>query len=80
VCRARSRAGFIWRHAVVVEEADEAGFWLELLIEGELAPRQEAQALLKEACELTAIFNASRATARNSQIKNQEIKIREVLS
>jgi four helix bundle protein len=35
-CRSRSRAEFIARIGVVLEEADESAFWLELLIEGQL--------------------------------------------
>jgi four helix bundle protein len=70
VCRSRSRAEFVSRLAVVVEESDESGFWLELLIDAEVSARKEAVALLKEADELTAIFNASRSTARNSRNQN----------
>jgi four helix bundle protein len=33
VCRARSKAEFIAKVGVVVEEADETVFWLELLVE-----------------------------------------------
>src|SRR5438270_1422192 len=52
VCRSRSRAEFVSRLAVVVEESDESGFWLELLIDAEVSARKEAVALLKEADEL----------------------------
>src|SRR5574341_255353 len=33
VCRARSKAEFIAKIGIVVEEADETVFWLELLID-----------------------------------------------
>lgn len=33
VCRARSKAEFISKMGIVVEEADETLFWLELLVE-----------------------------------------------
>src|SRR5205814_4063146 len=36
VCRARSRKEFISKISVVVEEADEAVFWFELLIEAQI--------------------------------------------
>src|SRR5437899_4986064 len=36
VCRARSRREFISKMNVVVEEADETGFWFDILIEGEI--------------------------------------------
>jgi len=35
VCRSRSKAEFIAKLGIVVEEADESAFWLELLIETE---------------------------------------------
>jgi hypothetical protein len=49
-----------------VEEADEAILWLELLTESGIVPLKKTELLLKEAHELTAIFTASRRTARNA--------------
>lgn len=67
-CRARSKAEFLAKMGVVVEEADETVFWLEVLIEGEVLPKQQVDGLLEEANQLVAIFSASRQTARqNSQ-------------
>src|SRR5215471_1865833 len=41
VCRARSKAEFIAKMGVVVEEADETVFWLEMLVEtGILGPER----------------------------------------
>ena len=37
-CRARSKAEFFAKMSTVVEEADEAVFWLELLEESNLVP------------------------------------------
>ena len=62
-CRSRSTAEFIARIGVVLEEADESGFWLELIIEGELLPANLVQPLLDEANELTSIMASSRITA-----------------
>lgn len=62
-CRGRSRAEFTAKLGVVVEEADESGYWLELVIEGELLTPKLVQSLLAEAGELTAIMVASRKTA-----------------
>ncbi len=39
VCRARSKAEFVAKIGVVVEEADETVFWLELLVETGLSLR-----------------------------------------
>jgi len=64
VCRARSRAEFISKIGVVVEEADETVFWLELLIETNIVPGKKLDDLLREANELLAIFAASQRTAK----------------
>jgi len=63
VCRARSRADFISKVGIVVEEADEAVFWLELLVES-IAPTSGVTLLMKEANEWLAIFAASQLTAK----------------
>src|SRR5216684_6114085 len=48
VCRARSRAEFLAKIGVVVEEADEAVLWLELMTESGIVPLAKTEALLKE--------------------------------
>jgi hypothetical protein len=53
--------------SVVVEEADETAFWLELLIETSIIPEVRLRALLTEASELLAIFAASLWTARQKR-------------
>ena len=63
-CRSRSDAEFAARIGVVLEEADESAFWLEILTAGGLSMQQQAVALLDEANQLTAIFAASSITAR----------------
>lgn len=67
-CRARSRAEFIAKLGIVVEEADETVFWLELLVDTEIVERDKMNDLLKEAHELLAIFSASRRTAKAKRI------------
>jgi four helix bundle protein len=62
VCRARSRAEFLAKMGVVVEEADETVFWLELLVETGIVRPSRMAALLAEANELLAIFAASQRT------------------
>lgn len=62
VCRSRSRAEFAAKLGIVIEEADESVFWLELLIDTGMVSRQQLQELLVEATELVAIFVASRQT------------------
>jgi len=62
-CRARSRAEFIAKIGVVEEEADEAAFWLELIIDSKIRSKTQIEPLLKEAGELVAIMAASRKSA-----------------
>ena len=73
VCRSRSKAEFISKMSVVLEEADETVFWLELLVETNIIPAARLRDLLTEANELLAIFAASLWTAkqkRKSQLVN----------
>jgi four helix bundle protein len=65
VCRARSQAEFIARMGVVVEEADETVFWLELLGETGVVRQDRTQDLLTEADELVKIFGASLRTSKH---------------
>ena len=74
VCRSRSKAEFISRMSVVVEEADETAFWLELLIETSIIPEVRLRDLLSEANELLAIFAASVWTARQKR-KSQSVNV-----
>jgi four helix bundle protein len=67
ICRARSRAEFIAKIGVVVEEADESIFWLELLSETNTVPADKMKGLVDEARELTAIFTASQRTAKGNK-------------
>ena len=64
VCRTRSKADFISKMGVVLEEADETVFWLELLIETGVLNADRTSALLKEANELLAVFGASLRTSK----------------
>jgi four helix bundle protein len=62
--RARSKAEFISKMGIVVEEADETIFWIECLIESGIVKPDLLVDLLLEANELVAIFAASQRTAR----------------
>jgi four helix bundle protein len=64
VCRSRSKAEFIAKIGVVVEEADETVLWLELLVDTSIMPAPRMAKLLVEANELLAIFAASQHTAK----------------
>ncbi len=62
-CRARSRAEFAARIGVVVEEADESGFWLEMLADAGVVRAALLKDLLQESKEL-AIFTATQQSTR----------------
>ena len=63
-CRARSRAEFVAKMAVVREEADESEGWLAMLRDMNALPRDVVEPWRHEASELTAIANASYMTAK----------------
>jgi four helix bundle protein len=65
-CRARSKAEFVAKLGIVIEEADESGYWMELIIEGELLPAAKVESLMDEANQLTAIMVASRKSAQQA--------------
>jgi four helix bundle protein len=65
-CRSKSQADFISKMSTVLEEADESGFWLELLLDASKAKMELVQPLLAEANELTAITASSIKTARRN--------------
>ncbi|MBI3502175.1 MAG: four helix bundle protein [Bacteroidetes bacterium] len=68
VCRARSDAEFFSKLSIVVEEADESVFWLEILLESEIIIDSEisnTKSLLKEANEILSVVSSSRKTMRN---------------
>jgi four helix bundle protein len=66
-CRGRSRAEFLSKLGIVLEEADETVFWLELFQEGKIFPPEKLADLVQEANELVAIFVTSVRTAKEPQ-------------
>ncbi len=53
---------------MVLEEADESLYWLEVSQEAELlAPSEQLNSLLKEANEIVSIFNAADITAKRKR-------------
>jgi four helix bundle protein len=71
VGRARSRPDFINKMGIVVEEADETLFWVELLIELQKVDQYSIDPVLKEAKEIVAIFTAAHHTARTNRKNNE---------
>src|SRR5262245_64024735 len=62
--RSRTKAEFIAKIGVVIEEADETLLWLELLADSGIVHPRKLEALWSEASQLVAIFTASRRTAK----------------
>ena len=73
-CRGRSKAEFVAKLGIVIEEADESGYWMELIIEGELLPAAKVEPLLDESDQLTAIMVASRKSAQKALLANKKKK------
>jgi len=64
-CLAQSKAAFIAKLSIVLEEADETYFWIEFVLDEKIIGKDKAAQLLNEANELVAIFVSSRKTARS---------------
>jgi four helix bundle protein len=63
---AQSKAAFISKISIVVEEADESEFWLEFIIDEKLMKKEKVLPLLSEAHELASIFITTRKTAQKN--------------
>jgi len=63
-CIAQSKASFVAKLSIVMEEVDEAHFWMEFVVDENLLKKAQVEPLLQEATELTAISASSRKTAR----------------
>jgi len=60
-CRSRSKAEFFSKICIVVEEADESEYWLEIIQDADLSNKKdELKRLLKEANELTKIMTKAK--------------------
>lgn len=63
-CRARSKAEFFSKISIVVEEADETEYWLEVIKDTKLSNNpDELNRLLKEANEINRIMSKARDTS-----------------
>jgi four helix bundle protein len=71
-CRSRSKAEFTAKMGIVVEEADESVFWIELLVDAHIVRHEQIASILAETNELLAIFAASHRTARSSNLSIHE--------
>ena len=54
--RGRSKAEFVAKMGDCLKELDETTYWFDLLIEGNILPKDKLSDLVQESKELTAIF------------------------
>jgi len=71
-CRARSQAEFHSKISIVVEEADESIFWMEVMIEAEVIQKPQIITLMNEANEILKVTASARKTIseKNSKLNN----------
>lgn len=60
VCRARSEKEKFAKLCIVVEEADETLFWIEMLIDGSFAPEEQILELRNESEEILKVMSSYR--------------------
>jgi four helix bundle protein len=66
-CIAQSRASFVSKLSIVIEEIDESCFWLEFIIDEKLLKEKQVVPLLDGGKELRSIFVSSRKTIKNGK-------------
>jgi len=65
-CIAQSRAAWVAKLSIVIEETDESCFWMEFIIDEELLAKKQVAPLLAEGEELKSIFIAARHTTKSN--------------
>jgi four helix bundle protein len=65
----QSRADFNSKYAIALKEARETIYWLRLLNESGLSPKQDCDALIQEATEISRILGAIIVNSKRSQNK-----------
>lgn len=63
-CRARSKAEFVSKLGVALEEADESMYWLEIISESKILKEKLLQPLIEEANQIVSILVTSINTAK----------------
>jgi four helix bundle protein len=67
-CLARSKRDFVNKLGVVLEEADESVFWIDISTDTGLSKRALVQPLLKEGEEIVRIMVSSKNTASKRKV------------
>jgi four helix bundle protein len=66
-CRARSKADFISKLGLVLEEADECLYWLEIIYETKQIQPTLLETIMKESDEIIAILVTSINTSKRTK-------------
>lgn len=72
-CLAQTKAVFVAKLSIVVEEIDESLFWIDFIIDEKIVKNELCEPLRNEANELTAIFIATRKTASINKLRKSSI-------
>src|ERR1700743_3104797 len=59
-CRARSQAEFHSKLSIVIEEADESIFWMEVLVEADVIKAEQIADLMNEGNEILKVVSSAR--------------------
>jgi len=70
-CRARSQGEFYSKLSIVVEEADESVFWMEVMEEADVVKPNEVFKLKSEALEILKVLSTARKTIAEKNIKRK---------
>ena len=68
-CRGKSAADMVAKLAIVEEEADEAIYWTELLIDARLVAKNRLASLIDELNQIVAMIVASQRTLKRKIAK-----------
>lgn len=63
-CRARSKAEFFSKLSITIEETDEVLFWLEILTESNIMPKENVEGFRQEATEILKVLSKARKTMK----------------
>jgi four helix bundle protein len=70
-CRGKSTADMIAKLSIVLEEADESLYWMELLVESELVAAHLMENLMSETNEIVSMLVVSLKTLRSKSEKSR---------
>lgn len=79
-CLAQSKKEFASKISIVLEEADESLFWIEMVGDEKVLETEKLLPIKQESEELTKIFAASRITVRSKEKSKPNPKSKPILN